>query len=218
MLYEFPSVLGFCIARGNNFSSSPASSAKSAVAAELRGCMTMSHPGSISRRCNLRISRRRRRIRLRRTALPSAFLMLQPNRLFSRPLGRMNIVNSRLDRRRPSRYTASYSPRRTSRAARGIFKPGASDARETVPPLLAPLRKHLPSALALHSSAKAVLLMPAAHMRLKCSLRQRSLSSVRKSWVIRRRLLASPARAIGLHRCVQVFGVSHASEMNPAPD
>jgi hypothetical protein len=114
---------------------------------------------------------------LRRTALPSAFFMLQPNRLISRPLGRRNIVNSRLARRRPSRYTTSYSERRTSRQFRGRFSRGISDARETVAPLLAALGQNFPSTLTLHALAEAVLLVTAAHMRLKRAFRQRSFSS-----------------------------------------
>ena len=137
----------------------------------------MSHPGEISCRCNRMISRILRRIRLRFTALPSAFLILHPNRLSSRPLARRKTANSRLVRRRPSRYTASYSDRRTRRAVRGKSCRGESDARETVAPLLAACRKYLPSTLALHSCAEAVLLMTAAHMRLKSAFRQRSLSS-----------------------------------------
>jgi hypothetical protein len=110
---------------------------------------------------------------LRRTAFPSAFFMLQPNRLRSRPLGRRNTVNSRLVRRRPSRYTASYSLRRTNRASRGNSSRGGSDAREAVASLLAASCKDFPSTLSLHPFAKSVLLMPAPHMRLKCPLRQR---------------------------------------------
>lgn len=116
-------------------------------------------------------------MRLRRTALPSAFLMLQPNRLRSRSLGRRKAVNWRLDRRRPSRYTASYSARRTKRQARGKSCRGASDARETVASLLAALRKDFPSTLALHSRAEPVLLVAGAHVGLICAFRQRSLSS-----------------------------------------
>ena len=167
-----------CSARGSSFKSSSFSAKNSAVAAELRGCMTMSHPWAISSRCNLRISRRRRRIRLRRTAFPSAFLMLHPNRLTSRPLGRRKTVSSRLVRRRPSLYTASYSVRCTSRQARGKLSRAASDAREAMTPFLAALRKDLPSTLALHAFAKAVFLVTAAHMRLKRTFRQRSFSSV----------------------------------------
>jgi len=120
-------------------------------------------------------------MRLRFTALPSAFLMLHPNRLSSRPLARRKTANSRLVRRRPSRYTASYSDRRTRRAVRGKSCRGVSDARKTVAPLLAACRKYLPSTLALHSSAKSMLLMAAPHMRLKSAFRQRSLSSALRS-------------------------------------
>ena len=137
----------------------------------------MSHPGAISCRCNLIISRRRRRVRLRRTALPSAFLMLQPNRLLSRPLGRRNSVNSRLLRRRPSRYTASYSARRIKRKARGKSGRGASDAREAVAPFFAASCKNFPSTLRFHALAKPVLFMAAPHMRLKSAFRQRSSPS-----------------------------------------
>jgi hypothetical protein len=116
-------------------------------------------------------------MRLRRTAPPSAFLMLQPNRLMSRPLGRRKTVNSRPDRRRPSRYTASYSARRTSRPARGNPNRGGSDPRETVAPFLAALRKDLPSTLALHSCAEPMFFVARAHMGLKSAFRQRILSS-----------------------------------------
>jgi len=136
----------------------------------------MSHPGAISHRCNLTISRMRRRIRLRRTAPPRPFLMLQPNRLTSRPLGRRKTANSRPVLRRPSRYTASYSTRRTNRHARGNPN-GRLDARETVAPFLAAFRKDFPSTRALHACAEAVLLMSAAHMGLKRTFRQRWLSS-----------------------------------------
>ena len=120
-------------------------------------------------------------MRLRLTALPSAFLMLHPNRLSSRPLARRKTANSRLVRRRPSRYTASYSDRRTNRLARGNSCRARSDARETVAPLLAAGCKYFPSTLALHSCAEPVLLMSAAHMRLKRPFRQRSLSSAFRS-------------------------------------
>ena len=120
-------------------------------------------------------------MRLRFTALPNAFLMLQPNRLSSRPLARRKTANSRLVRRRPSRYTASYSDRRTRRAVRGKSCRGDSDARETVAPLLAACRKYFPSTLALHSCSESVLFMAAPHMRLKSAFRQRSFSSVFRS-------------------------------------
>jgi len=142
----------------------------------------MSHPGAISCRCSLTISRSRRRMRLRRTALPRAFLMLQPNRLSSRPLERRKTVNSRPARLRPSRYTASYSARRSRRHARGKSSRGESDSRETVASFFAALRKDFPSARALHACAEAVLLVTGAHMGLKRAFRQRSVSS---RWILR---------------------------------
>jgi hypothetical protein len=138
----------------------------------------MSHPEAISCRCNLTTSRMRRRMRLRRTAPPSAFLTLQPNRLMFSPLARRNTVNSRPERRRPSRYTASYSARRRSRQARGNPK-GELDARETVAPLFAALRKNFAATLAFHACAEAVLFVTGAHMGLKGSFRQRFFSSAR---------------------------------------
>ena len=138
----------------------------------------MSHPGEISCRCCLTISRSRRRMRLRRTAVPNAFLMLQPNRLSSSPLERRKTVNSRLDRLLPSRYTASYSARCKMRWARARSSLGASDSREAMASFFAALRKNLSPALALHACAKPVLLVTAAHMGLKRTFRQRSLSSL----------------------------------------
>jgi hypothetical protein len=168
----------FVGARGISFSNSRASSEKSAVAAELRGCITMSHPGEISCRCSLRISRSRRRMRLRRTALPSAFLMLQPNRLRSRPLGRTKRVNSRLERRLPSRYTTSYSARRATRHSRGSPPGATSDSREAMTSLFAASGKNFATTLRLHAFAEAVFFVTAAHMGLKSTFRQRILSSI----------------------------------------
>jgi hypothetical protein len=159
----------------------------------------MSHPGAISCRCSLKISRRRRRIRLRRTALPSAFLMLQPNRLLSRPLGRRNNVNSRLLRRRPSRYTASYSARRSRRKARGKSSRAApSDAREAVAPFFAASCKNFPSTLRFHALAKAVLFMSAPHMRLKSAFRQRS----------------SPSQCIAARALLRIAGLVETSSLD----
>jgi hypothetical protein len=121
----------------------------------------------------------RRRMQLRRTAPQSAFFTLQPNRLMSSPLARRNTVNSRPELRRPSRYTASYSARRRSRQARGNPNDGELDARETVAPLFAALRKNFAATLAFHSRAKAVLFVTGAHMGLKGSFRQRFFSSAR---------------------------------------
>ena len=164
--------------RGNNLSSSTVTAEKLAWATELRGCITTSHPGAISRRCSLNISRRRRRIRLRSTAFPTAFFTLHPNRLNSRRLGRRKTVNSRLDLRRPSLYTASYSARCRRRQVRGKLSDRGSDAREAMAPFLPALRKDFSSALTLHACAKAVFFVTAAHMRLVRPFRQRCFSSV----------------------------------------
>jgi hypothetical protein len=137
----------------------------------------MSHPGAISCRCSLTISRSRRRMRLRRTAVPSAFFTLQPNRLKSRPFGRRKTVNSQPARLRPSLYTASYSARRSNRHDRGKSNCDDSDPRETVASLFAALRKNSSPARALHACAKSVLFVTGAHMGLKRTFRQRSLSS-----------------------------------------
>jgi hypothetical protein len=115
-------------------------------------------------------------MRLRRTAPPSAFFTLQPNRLISRPFARIKTVNSRPDRRLAFWYTASYSARRTRRLARGSPWFGGSDARETVAPFLSAVRKHLTSARALHARAESVLLMTCPHVRLISAFRQRFVS------------------------------------------
>jgi hypothetical protein len=89
-------------------------------------------------------------------------------------LGRRNNGNSRLLRRRPSRYTASYSARRSRRKARGKSSRAApSDAREAVAPFFAASCKNFPSTLRFHALAKTVLFMSAPHMRLKSAFRQR---------------------------------------------
>jgi len=170
----------------------------------------MSHPGEISCRCSRTISRIRRRMRLRFTAPPSPFLILHPNRLSSRPLARRKTANSRLVRRRPSRYTASYSDRRTRRAARGKSCRGVSDARKTVAPLLAACRKYLPPTLALHPSPKSVLLMTAPHMRLKSAFRQRPLSSAFRSISVR----SSPARPASFAQQIRslIAKIAHPNE------
>lgn len=153
----------------------------------------MSHPGAISRRCSLTISRSRRRMRLRRTAVPRAFFMLQPKRLRSSPFGRTNSANSRPVRRRPSRYTASYSARRSKRQVRGKSSAGASDARETVASFPAASRKHLFPTLAFHTCAEAVFLVSGPHMGLKRAFRQRSISSIFAGWPV---LAANSVRRI----------------------
>jgi len=85
----------YCFVCGALFSrrnKSAVSTAKGARATELFGCMTMSHPAGVSKRWPRTISRTRRRIRLRTTALPSSFLMLNPNRLWGCSLARKKTV------------------------------------------------------------------------------------------------------------------------------
>jgi hypothetical protein len=125
-------------------------------------------------------------------------------------LARRKTANSRLVRRRPSRYTASYSDRRTRRAARGKSCRGVSDARKTVAPLLAACRKYLPPTLALHPSPKSVLLMTAPHMRLKSAFRQRSFSSAFRSISVR----SSPARPASFAQQIRslIAKIAHPNE------
>ena len=82
---------------------SAVSAANGARATELFGCMTMSHPAGISSRWQRTTSRRRRRIRLRTTAPPRAFLMLKPKRLCGSSLARKKTVKWELERRFPAR-------------------------------------------------------------------------------------------------------------------
>ncbi len=158
----------------NSRNKSAVSAADSARASELFGCMTMSHPAGISIRWQRTISRSRRRIRLRTTAPPRAFLMLKPNRLCGSSLARKKTVKWELERRFPARYTASNSPRRTSRTLRGYVFPRAPGLFGSKPmaSLLAARRKHLAAALRLHAYAEAVRLGASASARLKCALRQ----------------------------------------------
>ena len=112
------------------------------------------------------ISRTRRRIRLRKTAPPSVFLMLNPKRLAGRWLARQNTVKFELDRRFPPRYTASNSPRRTSRASRGKPSPAALFRREAMASLLAARRQDFAAANRFHAGAEPMGLGPAASPRL----------------------------------------------------
>src|SRR6202795_4075706 len=138
--------------------------------------MTMSHPVVISCRWQRTISRRRRRMRLRTTAPPNAFLMLNPKRLIGCPLARTKTVKWELERRLPARYTKSNSLFRTSLASRGNFWPVAGPSpslwREAMTALLAARRQHFAATLGLHTHAKPVCLGAAAFPRLICTLWQ----------------------------------------------
>ena len=91
----------FC--SGSSDSSSASSFVNSSVAAARLGCITMSHPGAISSRCNRKTSRTRLRIRFRTTAFPSAFLTLMPKRPRGKLFLRAKTTNVAPARRRPSR-------------------------------------------------------------------------------------------------------------------
>jgi hypothetical protein len=176
--YVFP-LGGFFSSRNK----SAVSAANSARATVLFGCKTMSHPAGISSRWQRTISRRRRRIRLRTTAPPSAFLMLKPKRLCGSSLARKKTVKWELERRFPARYTVSNSAFRTSRASRGNSCPSPLALAEgnglpglfggkPMTSLLAARRQHLAPALRLHAYAEAVRLGAPAFARLKCALWQ----------------------------------------------
>jgi hypothetical protein len=153
-------------------SKSAVSVANGALATLPFGCMTMSHPTGISKRWQRTISRIRRRMRLRTTAPPRAFLMLKPKRLCGSWFTRKNTVKWELERRFPVLYTASNSPRRTNRAARGKSRRPGLLGREAMASLLAAGRQHLAATLRLHARAKSVRFGAPASARLIGSLRQ----------------------------------------------
>jgi len=109
---------------------------------------------------------------LRTTAPPSAFLMLKPKRLCGSWFTRKKTVKWELERRFPVRYTASNSPRRTNRAARGNSRRPGLLGREPMASLLAACREHPAAALGLHAHAKPVRFSAPAFARLISSLRQ----------------------------------------------
>jgi hypothetical protein len=115
-------------------------------------------------------------MRLRTTAPPNAFLMLNPKRQFGSPLARTKTVKWELERRLPARYTSSNSLFRTSRASRGNVRPAAGPVpllrREPMTALLAARRQHFAAAFGLHAHAKPVCFGAAASPRLKCTLWQ----------------------------------------------
>src|SRR5215472_4248697 len=115
-------------------------------------------------------------MRLRTTAPPNAFLMLNPKRQFGCPLARTKTVKWEPERRLPPRYTSSNSLFRTSRASRGnvrlVAGPMSLLGREPMAALLAARRQHLAAALRFHAHAKPVCLGAAAFPRLICTLWQ----------------------------------------------
>jgi hypothetical protein len=111
-------------------------------------------------------------MRLRTTAPPSAFLMLNPKRLSGSWFARKKTVKWEFERRLPVRYTASNSPRRTIRASRGNSRPSGLLGREPMASLLAARRQHLAASDGLHPYAKSVRLGAPPFIRLICSLWQ----------------------------------------------
>jgi hypothetical protein len=121
----------------------------------------------------------RRRIRLRTTAPPSAFLTLMPNRLAGRPLARKKTTKRAEDFRPPLRYTASNSERRTRRAAleKSCGAPSeVLNGREAMTTLLTARCQNFAPPFGLHSSAEAMGLMAPAHFGLKRAFGQRCSS------------------------------------------
>ena len=131
----------------------------------------MSHPAGNSSRCSRAISRKRRRIRLRTTAPPRAFLMLKPKRLCGRLFAFRKAVKWELERRFPARYTASNCAFCTSRAWRGYCNPVLLGCK-AMASLLAASRQDLAATYGLHARAKSVRLGAAALARLICALWQ----------------------------------------------
>ena len=115
-------------------------------------------------------------MRLRTTAPPRAFLMLNPKRLAGCPLARINTVKWELERRLPARYTSSNSLFRTSRTSRGNVWPAVGTSplfwRKAMTALLAACRQHLAATLGFHAHAKSVCLGAASFPRLICTLWQ----------------------------------------------
>jgi hypothetical protein len=97
-------------------------------------------------------------MRLRTTAPPNAFLMLNPKRLSGSWFARKNTVKWELERRFPVRYTASNSPLRTNRAVRGKSRRPSLLGREPMTSLLTTRRQHFAAAFCFHAHAKAMRL------------------------------------------------------------
>lgn len=111
-------------------------------------------------------------MRLRTTAPPSAFLMLNPNRVSGSWFARKKTVKWEFERRLPVRYTASNSPRRTNRAVRGNSRPSGLLRREPMASLLAASRQNFAASYGLHAYPKSVCLGAPPFPRLICSLWQ----------------------------------------------
>jgi hypothetical protein len=136
-------------------------------------------------------------MRLRTTAPPSAFLMLNPKRLSGSWFARKKTVKWEFERRLPVRYTASNSPRRTNRASRGNSRPSGLFGSEPMASLFAARRQHLAASHSLHAYAKSVRLRAPPFSRLICSLWQSNppLGPNSKLRSARTRCFSQPAMA-----------------------
>jgi hypothetical protein len=145
-------------------------------------------------------------MRLRTTAPPSAFLMLNPKRLSGSWFARKKTVKWEFERRLPVRYTASNSPRRTIRAVRGNFRPSGLLGREPMASLLAARRQHFAASDGLHAYAKSVRLGASPFIRLICSLWQSNPplvpipvpAIIPCSYYVAREFVVSPASRLAL--------------------
>jgi hypothetical protein len=81
-------------------------------------------------------------------------------------------VKWEFERRFPARYTASNSPRRTSRASRGNFNAPALFGSEPMAALLATRRKHPAASGCLHARTESVRFCAPALARLISALWQ----------------------------------------------
>src|SRR6266571_3134190 len=123
----------------------------------------MSHPGEISELLRRRISRMRRRIRLRSTAPPSAFFTLMPKRLRGPPLARKKTTNCAEDFR-AARENACGAPAEVL------------NGREAMTTLLTARCQDSAAPFGFHSGAEAMGFMAPAHFGLKGAFGQRCSS------------------------------------------
>ena len=114
-------------------------------------------------------------MRLRTTAPPSAFLMLNPNRLFGSSFARRKTVKRELERRFPARLVRPGEFDAVYRASRGKLKAPALLGGEPMAALLAACRKHLAASCGLHARTETVRLGAPALARLISALWQSNL-------------------------------------------
>jgi hypothetical protein len=144
------------------------------------------HTSSIDPQQSQQVGRQRRKLRLGRIALrmydnvPSCRYLQtmaahdfpHAPRLCGSWFARRKTVKWEFERRFPARYTASNSPRRTSRASRGKSRRSALFGSEPMTALLATRRKHLAASCGLHARTETVRLGAPALARLISALWQ----------------------------------------------